>query len=241
MFGVAKSFRIVSTGARGNRFQLPGKLEVILLFCGGMRVAYIAAGAVKRHELTDSEDIRMTTTVAQKRQSSSRIPPDGRRIYMAETSALAMRAVSRKALEPRVALKPIAIADGSGYRAQLIHIAVGTPTDFRPESSADILCLDLHEFETCGVLAWVRAVVGHGGDVSPCIVVLGCLSKLKPRDRAFITHELQSAGAIFHAWPADCDSFGKAFIDFGKELSRTYGPPVISHPAGHSGILARFR
>src|SRR5205085_1399950 len=99
--------------------------------------------------------------------------------------------------------------------------------EFRPESMADILCLDIHEDGVEKTISEVRrfhdACWNPEDNVVPCVLVLGNMQQLNKEETWLISQELESAGGIFHAWSDDCQSFAEAFDALGRELSRMYG------------------
>lgn len=119
------------------------------------------------------------------------------------------------------------VAAGPGYEVKLVHIRRGMPPGFRTECAADILCLDLQEFGLPETIAWVRAALAHSPGDSPCIAVLGREEELSREELWHISTELEPAGALFHAWPEGCRSFGDAFNALATEISKTYGSPII--------------
>jgi hypothetical protein len=129
-------------------------------------------------------------------------------------------ATSRAVVTPE---RVIVVAKGADYEVKLIHIPPGTSPEYRPESTADILCLSLHEFSLPEAIAWVRASVANSQGVLPCIAVLGSADKLSREDLWQISRELEPAGAIFHRWPERCRSFDEAFRSLGDEIAKTYG------------------
>lgn len=108
----------------------------------------------------------------------------------------------------------------------LQEVLPAAPPTYKPQSAADILCLDLHKFGIAGATSWVRdAQSSIADDQWPlCIVALGNPGDLGVKDLWRISEELEPAGAIFHRWPKNCESFADAFHRFGESVKSIYGP-----------------
>lgn len=124
------------------------------------------------------------------------------------------------------------IAEGPGYQVQTILVHPSTPPDFRPNSTADVLCLDLEEFGVSRALEWVRAAhesrrQAGETEVTPCVTALASsewLRQLNKEDWSLVLNDLQDAGTILHEWSTDqYGTFNEAFEALRLSLSKNYG------------------
>jgi hypothetical protein len=130
--------------------------------------------------------------------------------------------------------KTMMISEEDGYQVHLVEITPGTSANFKPQSAADILCLDIHAFELEGAIGWVEQAQKHRiekDELPLCIVVIGDENQLSLEDMWRVSEELEPAGAIFHTWPDNCKSFDEAFSRFGKSIASFYGRSTVPEAA----------
>ncbi len=142
-------------------------------------------------------------------------------------SSAAMAASGTAIARPEYSLS---VAQGPGLKVDLVKVTQDTPPDYRPNSNADILCIDLHEFGIEEALAWIKAaqasaIQQYGGPA--CIAVLADIKKLSVDQLRQISWDIEPAGAIFNPWPDDCESFDKAFSAFAAAVKENYQWPTL--------------
>jgi hypothetical protein len=125
----------------------------------------------------------------------------------------------------------ITLADDSEGKVELVQVTRSTGPDYRPNSNADILCIDLHEFGIEEAIDWIRktqelSMALYRGPA--VIAVLGDADRLSVGELAEISRRLEPAGAIFRPWPKGCKSFSEAFVAFGEAVARNYRWPAFA-------------
>lgn len=118
------------------------------------------------------------------------------------------------------------IANSEGADVKLVEVLPTASPTFEPQSAADILCLDIHKFGIGPAIEWVEQAQSRieDSELPLCIVVIGNEKDLSVKDLWRVSEEIEPAGAIFHRWPENCESFAQAFVRFGESLKSIYGP-----------------
>lgn len=133
-----------------------------------------------------------------------------------------------RVIEPPIAVigESMTISNAEGADVLLVEVLPAASPTFEPQSAADILCLDLHKFGLGSAIHWVEQAQSRIEDdeLPLCIVAIGNEKVLSVKDLWRVSAELEPAGAIFHRWPENCESFAEAFRRFGESVKSIYGP-----------------
>jgi hypothetical protein len=86
--------------------------------------------------------------------------------------------------------------------------------------------LDIAKFGMDAVVGWVSAAQDRRIKMERlplCIVVVADEEQFTVEELWRVSDELQPAGAIFHSWPENCNSFREAFRLLGQSIASAYG------------------